>query len=132
MGSAAWELRKKQYYDKYAKACKICGATSNVQLNHIKYGDYGHEQDRDLVALCGDHHEALHLKLGVRGNMRYQTRYFLDEMIKEWDDEHEKGIVHAVEAREETIAISSPSTLERFLEKLASPIWNVINIVLWK
>ncbi|HVB20304.1 MAG TPA: hypothetical protein VNF51_03465 [Candidatus Paceibacterota bacterium] len=91
--SAHWEVRKLQYYSRYAKACRICGDTDRVELNHIKYGNYGREEDRDLVPLCRTHHHAFHDLIGVRGNMRYQAQYFLEDMIKTWDGEHEKPAV---------------------------------------
>ena len=99
--SSAWEIRKAQYYQRHAKACKICGATHNVQLNHIKYGNYGHEKDFDLVPLCGTHHQALHDKLGVRMNMHRQTEHFLRDMIAVWDAEHEDTPTPAARSQED-------------------------------
>ncbi|HEY4520807.1 MAG TPA: hypothetical protein VJL57_00205 [Candidatus Paceibacterota bacterium] len=121
MRSGAWELRKKQYYARYAQACKICRATSNVQLNHIRYGNYGHERDRDLVPLCGDHHSRLHERIGVSGDMHYQTVYFLEEEIARHDAEHEERVA---EPRYE-YSPSPLSAVHTVLDMMARPIWRL-------
>ena len=127
MGSSLWELRKIRYYERFAKVCKICGAVKNVQLNHIKYGNYGNELDRDLVPLCGDHHQALHDKIGVRGNMHYQTEHFIQDMIEKWDAEHEDRVV---KSSPRVAPSQSKMHLALVVEKIASPIWRVIYFVL--
>ncbi|HEY4526697.1 MAG TPA: hypothetical protein VJK53_02515 [Candidatus Paceibacterota bacterium] len=123
--SGAWELRKKQYYAKYAKACKICGDTAGVELNHIKYGNYGHERDRDLVPLCGDHHEQLHARIGVRGDMHYQTAYFLaDEITKQRTLDREAQKMEIMPQRPyDTYAPSLFSSIDDTLDAAARPIW---------
>jgi len=123
--SAAWEVRKKQYYSKYAKACHICGDTDQVELNHIKYGNYGHERDRDLVPLCRTHHQALHDLIGVRGNMHYQTAHFLrDEIAKQRaiDMQLERESIFP-QRRFDTYSPSLFSPIEQTLETAARPIW---------
>ncbi len=125
--SNAWEFRKAQYYQRHAKACKICGATTNVQLNHIKYGNYGQEKDKDLVPLCGNHHQALHDKIGVRKDMHYQTEYFLADMIAAWDAEHE-GVPQELATR--AAPQKTSVSIAVILDRMARPIWALINIIL--
>jgi len=127
--SSAWEVRKAQYYQRYAKACKICGDTDRVELNHIKYGNYGQEKDKDLVPLCRTHHGALHAKIGVRKDMHYQTEYFLADMIAEWDTEHEISSSSTVPSANVPIERGTP-TLVVVLDKLARPIWKLLALVL--
>jgi hypothetical protein len=121
--SNLWEIRKFKYYERHAKACKICGATKNVQLNHIKYGNYGNEIDRDLVPLCGDHHQELHDTIGVRKNMHYQTEHFLEKMIAKWDGEHEVAPLKAIAPVK-----SSPSGFAKAVDRVARPIWRLFGV----
>ncbi len=124
--SSAWEVRKRQYFNTYARACTICGDTNSVELNHIRYGNYGHEHDRDLVPLCRTHHQQLHDIIGVRGNMHYQTAHFLtDEMTKQRarDRELEREEVIAPRRRFDQYAPSFFSSLDDTLETAARPIW---------
>lgn len=124
--SSAWEVRKAQYYQRHAKACKICGATHNVQLNHIKYGNYGQEKDFDLVPLCGVHHQALHDKLGVRMNMHRQTEHFLRDMIAAWDAEHEGPMQSAIVS---VPSAQSNTSVAVVIDRLARPIWWMVSMV---
>jgi len=123
--SSAWELRKKQYYDRYAKACKICGDTGNVQLNHIKYGNYGRELDKDLVPLCGGHHKKLHERIGVCGDMHRETRYFLEQEIAKHDAENEqKAEAEPMKEEEASILVSRVDAL---LDTASRPIWRILH-----
>lgn len=123
--SSAWELRKKRYYDRYAKACKICGDTESVQLNHIKYGNYGRELDKDLVPLCGIHHKKLHERIGVRGDMHYQTRYFLEEEVAKHDVENEQEVETKPAKEEEASKIVS--MVDALLDTASRPIWRIFH-----
>ena len=124
--SELWEERKRQYFERYAKACKICGSTTYVQLNHIKYGNYGQERDRDLVPLCRDHHQALHDMIGVKSNMHYQTAFFLETEIKKYDAQNEGAYVSTPRIREQQDSFS----VQLFIERLARPIWQLIYYVI--
>ena len=124
MRSSAWELRKKQYYEKYPKACKICADTVCVELNHIKYGNYGHERDRDLVPLCGDHHEQLHARIGVRGDMHRETQYFLADEIAKHDAREEKNS-EVPARRPDYYSPSLVSSIDMIFDLAARPIWRL-------
>lgn len=75
--SEFWTERKQLYFSTHAKACRVCGSP-RVDLHHLQYGSYGHEQDKHLAALCRVHHEALHKWMGVRKNTYYQTVDFIE------------------------------------------------------
>lgn len=64
------------FYRKFGKSCSIC-KSSSVQLHHIKYGNFGHERDEDLVALCANHHAGFHSKYGVKGQMTEETHEYI-------------------------------------------------------
>lgn len=53
--STFWELRKRRYFAGHGKACAICDDTEGLEIVHLRHGDYGHERDTDLVALCREH-----------------------------------------------------------------------------
>ena len=42
--------------------CVSCRCKNNLQAHHNTYKRLGHEHLRDLVALCGECHQALHVK----------------------------------------------------------------------
>ncbi|RJQ34126.1 hypothetical protein C4568_03245 [Candidatus Parcubacteria bacterium] len=117
-----WEKRKEEYYSRHAKACYICGDTKGVELNHKKYGNYGHEKDSDLVALCRTHHQIITDRHKTRKNMHYQHDYMIDELKREWDAEHEGKSIAMTPVRQ---AKSSPGSVEKALESLANPIWKL-------
>lgn len=125
--SDAWELRKQQYYSRHAKACYICGDTDRVELNHKKYGNYGHERDIDLVPLCRMHHQIITDGHKTRKNMRYQHDYMIDELKREWDAEHEgKPMLPKAQAVKE----SNGRSFAKLLDKTARPIWWMVHKVL--
>lgn len=79
--SPYWSKRKNQYYQKYGRKCEVCLSTGKIQLHHKVYGDYGFEKDYNLVALCGFHHEQLHLAIGkTRRDMFEETNLLIEEM----------------------------------------------------
>lgn len=120
-----WAKRKEEYYSRHAKACYICGDTRGVELNHKKYGNYGHERDSDLVPLCRTHHQIITDRHKTRKNMRYQHDYMIEELKEEWDAEHEKGIVVERVPHKKQLG---PSAIEMVLEKGAAPIWKMFRV----
>jgi hypothetical protein len=61
-----WDIRKAEYYARHPKKCAACGATSggdvHIHLHHLRYSaGIGSEPDEDLVPLCEEHHNAVHL-----------------------------------------------------------------------
>ena len=75
MEQKAWSERRTRYYKKFAKICVICEHSSkadrkaarkrkkrnHLTLHHLKYTIYGQEKDQDLVCLCWNCHQALHV-----------------------------------------------------------------------
>ena len=126
--SVHWEIRKQQYYSRHAKACYICGDTDRVELNHKRYGNYGHKRDSDLVPLCRMHHQIITDRHKTRRNMRYQHDYMIDEMKREWDAEHEKPVASVF--KERSVVEKKGSSVYQMLDTMARPIWKLIDIVL--
>lgn len=125
--SEYWEERKRQYYATHERKCAVCGHP-DVDLHHIKYGNYGRERDFDLAPLCRVHHQELHDKIGVRKDTKYQSRYVIEEAREAWARRFETD----TNAR---MPVSTPRTIspERrhivagFIERLARPIWNIVD-----
>ena len=121
--SGAWELRKRRYFEHFAKRCQICGDAANIHLDHIKYGNYGHERDRDLVPLCDSHHKKLHETIAGGGDMQEHTALFLIEQKKKYDAEH----VGEIEERviRDDYAPSLMTSVDAILHMTARPIWRL-------
>src|SRR3954469_12710579 len=45
----SWQQRKRAFYKKHPKKCKICGSRIQIELHHIRYQKHGAEKDGDLV-----------------------------------------------------------------------------------
>jgi len=57
--SSAWLKRKKKWFKKYGKWCRICDS-KKVHLHHRTYDNFTQEKDEDLVALCEFCHTLVH------------------------------------------------------------------------
>ena len=47
------------------KHCQDCGATTDLQVHHLRYSNLGNEPLSDLVLLCGYCHNNRHQSLGI-------------------------------------------------------------------
>lgn len=56
--SSWWKKRRKAFWLKFRKICFCCGGKAN-QIHHCSYKNKGQEKDEDLVAICGDCHNAV-------------------------------------------------------------------------
>jgi hypothetical protein len=121
LASTFWQLRKRRYFSKYGKRCRICGEGDGVELDHVTHGDYGHERDSDLVALCAAHHKKLEALIHEEGAdvdrlsfIATETALFESQKVDE-----------AVEPRYEY----SPSlflNIHMTLDMIARPIWRIL------
>lgn len=66
--SHAWSDRRRAYYEKFGRACAVCGSDVRVELHHLSYAAMGCEPDDDLMALCVSHHRAVHQFVRQEGN----------------------------------------------------------------
>ncbi len=80
--SEEWLEVKNRYYRKFGRKCAACGSVNRVHLHHMYYGNFGHEEDADLIPLCEKHHKEYHDKNGTQRNMIKRTMDFVNE-IKE-------------------------------------------------
>ncbi len=89
-----WRKRKNAYYKIHGRKCSVCNKARYVDLHHKVYGNYGNENDNDLVPLCRKHHEGFHTRYGVKGNMRNETdEYVMAALFEEEVDSAMKSIV---------------------------------------
>lgn len=59
MNSLAWQRRRKRALKLAGGCCQQCGATAadgRLEVHHLTYERFGHENDADLVVLCRDCH----------------------------------------------------------------------------
>jgi hypothetical protein len=56
-----WVQRRERYFETHERRCRLTGRTDNIQLHHIRYTNLGNEPDADLMPLCAEAHEMLHL-----------------------------------------------------------------------
>jgi len=59
-----WENRREQYWDNHDRDCYVCGEFA-LELHHRIYDNLGDEKDSDLVPLCEDCHEEVHIMADV-------------------------------------------------------------------
>ena len=77
INGSLWTYRKALYFEKHKRECRACGTKWNIQLHHLKYGNFGREKDRDLIVLCEPCHREFHLKFNNR-NLHEDTIYFIE------------------------------------------------------
>jgi len=82
--SDKWEERKRLYFSTHPHTCAVCGHP-DVELHHLKYGEYGRELDKNLVALCRVHHQELHDSIALHKNTFYQSNALVEEMWTKWE-----------------------------------------------
>jgi hypothetical protein len=106
MGSAEWLHRRERWLDEYRAAhggesptCAICGAEWSLNggdLHHRSYARLGHEDWRDLMALCRPDHHTLHALMEANPAWRRLSRGQASDLIAAWlrartDKEHDRG-----------------------------------------
>jgi len=102
--------------------CRICGNTDRVELDHLLQGDYGHERDSDLIALCHEHHLKLHGQIEAHGADFDHAAYVREEISQHQVEEENK--------EEEPRYEYSPSlflSVHMILDTMARPIWRIIH-----
>ena len=77
-----WEKRKNKYYKTHKRICSACNSTEHIVLHHIIYGNYGNEDDINLVPLCSSCHHEFHKTYLLKKNMRKSTRLFIESKKK--------------------------------------------------
>lgn len=77
-----WEKRKNEYYRLFTKRCCVCGSYKYISLHHLKYKNYGDEENKDLVPMCAYHHELFHELYGVKSDMHAEMQEFMEEYFK--------------------------------------------------
>lgn len=119
--SEYWTERKRQYFSLHPRKCEVCGHP-DVELHHLKYGEYGREADKHLAALCRVHHDEVHAAMQLRRNMSYQTRYVVEDLKEKWEK------MRTAPAKLAKIPEQhSSQTISDGIDFLARPIWTIIN-----
>ena len=116
--SPYWEERKRLYFSNHPHKCAVCGHP-DVELHHLKYGDYGRELDKNLAALCRVHHQELHDSIGLRKNTFYQSNAIVEEMRMKWEEHRNAPLAEANQPK-------PTNSFADIVEKLARPIWRIL------
>ena len=118
--SPYWTERKRLYFATHSHKCEVCGHP-DVELHHLHYGDYGHERDKNLAALCRVHHQELHDSVPPRKNTSYQSRYIIEEMKINWKQMQNAPLQSIIPAKRAT-----QTSFASIVDRLARPIWRFI------
>jgi hypothetical protein len=57
MRSEAWREIRQQRVDMDGGKCVACHTTERLEVHHLHYQNFGHEELRDLITLCHSCHE---------------------------------------------------------------------------
>ena len=80
LSSPKWNRRKHAFYRTNEKSCAACASKTRLLIHHLSYERLGHERDDDLVILCWDCHDELHIRFGSRRwDLREKSYEFIDE-----------------------------------------------------
>jgi hypothetical protein len=120
-----WEERKRKYFETHDRTCAVCGHP-DVDLHHIKYGNYGSERDSDLAPLCRFHHQELHFTIGVRRDTKYQSAHVIEELREKWSGQFRTLPVESMPVSTPQLSLSEESNFELLVEKLAAPAWKLL------
>ena len=79
--SSVWSKRKNLYYREIGRKCAACGNSVKIHLHHMIYTKFdGTEPNKNLVALCEEHHNQYHNTYGTSGNMKATTYEFIENV----------------------------------------------------
>ena len=116
--STFWQLRKRRYISRHGRGCEICADTDRVDVYHLRAGDYGHERDADLVALCRAHHLEFQEMIEHEGD-NFDRAAFIREKMAEHEAEQEGKVIEPLYE----YTPSFFSSVHMVLDMIARPIW---------
>lgn len=58
--SDAWKNKVSEILDRDHHECQLCGRKDDLQIHHTTYDRLFHEDNEDLICLCGDCHKKAH------------------------------------------------------------------------
>lgn len=59
LSSDAWAATRSRVLDLAGGKCEACGYGFNIEIHHLTYARIFHEDDKDLMALCPNHHRLI-------------------------------------------------------------------------
>jgi hypothetical protein len=65
--SPEWELRRRQYFNRFPRRCAACGTYKRIHLHHSSYERLTREHDSDLWPLCWRCHRNVHQAAAMGG-----------------------------------------------------------------
>jgi hypothetical protein len=80
INSPIWQGIKNKYWQTHARKCAACNSSKFIHLHHMVYGQFGEEQEDDLIPLCKTHHDQYHSENGTERNMKSKTMEFIERI----------------------------------------------------
>jgi len=56
IASLEWAAKRREVIARDGGRCRLCASTSNLEVHHSSYNNFGHEESVDLITLCHDCH----------------------------------------------------------------------------
>ncbi len=75
--SKEWHKRREEYLNKFGRHCQACGNKKGIEVHHKQYGEFGHEPDYALVAMCSLCHKDFHATNRLQNNMIKATELYI-------------------------------------------------------
>jgi len=85
--SPQWQKIRERKIRQSGCRCEHCGSSGPFQVHHVTYRNLGHENDAELMALCGRCHEAIEAVIQTgkhtrRGQLKGLRRYTHNRLIE--------------------------------------------------
>lgn len=64
LNSEEWEAKRQDVFRYKGRRCLICGKAKKVQVHHLTYERFGHEDIDDLAPVCERCHKLIHVAGG--------------------------------------------------------------------
>jgi len=79
INSDAWRGKRESAFDKYGRICQKCQATNFLDVHHLTYTNFKHEQLEDLRIVCRPCHQSIHQLADTGLGIYTATLQFLGE-----------------------------------------------------
>jgi hypothetical protein len=84
MRSKEWRQKRGWALEHHGAKCNRCGSTQFLEVHHLHYKNFRHEQMEDLEVLCENCHVKEHPKYAVARTQRRDGKQPTDRMRMAW------------------------------------------------
>ena len=101
--SAEWQRVRERRIELGKRHCAVCTTCDGLQVHHLTYERFGHENMNDLLPLCAFHHDVVEElkksdKLPTSGSVIHLLVETIREILK-WELEHQREMKLCAERR---------------------------------